>query len=108
MISVRDNVTILARIIGRSSLRMPYVSQRITPREKMIYIISEMSRVCRVLMTFRVCGRNATVVKVAAQSPTIVVVSILAPVFYTKIAQEIGNTRIKWEIYSRGIILHLS
>ena len=66
----RINVTPFAIIIGQLYIKAPYINQRKTPQEKMIYITSDRSLVCLVRYTLITCGKNDAVV----QSPAILAI----------------------------------
>jgi hypothetical protein len=65
-------VIAFAKIIGRSSLRIPYMSHRNIPNVNTEYIPKDRSFVCLVFMVFTAWGRNEMVVKAAATNPSMV------------------------------------
>lgn len=72
MVEMRKNVITLAKIIGKSLIKIPYVSHITTPISDKTNIPSERSRVFFVLIVLMACGKNATVVSEAPIIPIIV------------------------------------
>lgn len=62
----------LAKIMGKSSIKIPYNNQRNIPKVNIEYIPNDRSFVCLVLIVFIACGKNEMVVQVAATRPSTV------------------------------------
>jgi hypothetical protein len=63
------SVTEFVKIIGKSDIRIPYVSQSTTPVQKIRYMPSDKSFADFDRHVFTACGRKATVVQKPAASP---------------------------------------
>jgi hypothetical protein len=62
----------LAKIMGKSPIKIPYNNQRNIPNVNIEYIPHDRSFVCFVLIVFKACGKNEMVVHVAATRPSTV------------------------------------
>ena len=72
MIKTKTKEILFAKIIGIDERIIPYVSQNTAPIIIIMYIPSEISRVCFVRITLIICGRKPMVVRIAPISPIIV------------------------------------
>lgn len=71
------NVIPLAKIMGRSLIKIPYNNHRNIPIVNTEYIPKDRSCVCLVLIVFTACGKNEMVVQAAATRPRTVIKFIL-------------------------------
>jgi hypothetical protein len=69
MVSDGMSVIRLARISGKSPLRIPYANHIEIPKQRMEYIVSDMLFTSLVRMAIIACGKNAKVVQNAARYP---------------------------------------
>jgi hypothetical protein len=76
MLTARIIVAKFVRIIGRSEIKIPYVSQRSTPVQKIRYIPSDRSFADFVFQVLMAWGKKAAVVQKPAASPIIVINSM--------------------------------
>jgi hypothetical protein len=73
---LKNNVTPLARIIGKARKDIPYISHKKMPMLKVINMTYETSLADLLCHVFIICGMNENVVNVAATNPKIVIKSI--------------------------------
>ena len=71
MLNCNKAVTPFAMIIDKLPIRTPYTNQRMTPINKIMYIVREIPTAFFSLYILYTCGINADVVRKAADSPII-------------------------------------
>lgn len=77
IVTVKISVIPLARMIGKSLIKIPYKNHKEIPVVNTAYIPNDKSLVCLVRMVFIACGKNEMVVQVAATNPSKVINFIL-------------------------------
>ena len=69
-----QNISVIAfaKIMGRSSIKIPYNNHRNIPNVNTEYMPKDRSFVCFVLIVFNAWGKNDMVVQAAATNPSMV------------------------------------
>jgi hypothetical protein len=70
IVAVNSKVIVFAIRRGRSSIRIPYIDHKNTPVVNIKYMLKDISFVCLVFIILIDCGKNETVVHVAANNPS--------------------------------------